>query len=176
VSREAVREKLFRFIDVHIFAAAIEALQKDGRVVLEKELLLVAGHAAVFTDAQKAAIDHLSKIYHGDDLEVPKLDEALAGAAKAGGIDAAQTRKLLQTLVTSKEIVKISEEFYFSRASIDSLVTRLRESVSGSDSRLMDVASFKELAGISRKYAIPLLEYFDREKITTRQGDKRHVN
>jgi selenocysteine-specific elongation factor len=40
---------------------------------------------------------------------------------------------------------------------------------------LIDVASFKEIAGISRKYAIPLLEYFDRERITRRAGDKRLV-
>ena len=41
--------------------------------------------------------------------------------------------------------------------------------------RLIDVATFKELAGVSRKYAIPLLEYFDREHVTRRAGDKRVI-
>jgi selenocysteine-specific elongation factor len=41
--------------------------------------------------------------------------------------------------------------------------------------RLIDVPTFKTLAGVSRKYAIPLLEYFDREQVTRRAGDKRLI-
>jgi selenocysteine-specific elongation factor len=41
--------------------------------------------------------------------------------------------------------------------------------------RLIDVPAFKDLAGVSRKYAIPLLEFFDREQVTRRAGDKRLI-
>jgi selenocysteine-specific elongation factor len=76
--------------------------------------------------------------------------------------------------VNDGNVVKVSEEFYFSRAAIDELIGKLRTIADASD-RLIDVPRFKDVAGISRKYAIPLLEYFDREKITRRAGDKRII-
>ena len=78
-------------------------------------------------------------------------------------------------LLNSGEVVKISEEFYFTRAAIDELVDKMKALAAGTADRLIDVPKFKEIAGISRKYAIPLLEYFDREKVTSRAGDKRMI-
>ena len=75
----------------------------------------------------------------------------------------------------SGEIVQISNDFYFSKPVIDGLISRLRTFASTAPERLIDVPRFKDLAGVSRKYAIPLLEYFDREKVTARRGDKRHI-
>ena len=70
--------------------------------------------------------------------------------------------------------MKISEEFVFARAVIDGLIAKLREHAAHGD-RTIDVPKFKDIAGVSRKYAIPLLEYFDREKVTLRTGDKRVI-
>ena len=59
---------------------------------------------------------------------------------------------------------------------IDDLKTKLQAHASQHEpERLIDVATFKDLAGVSRKYAIPLLEYFDREQVTRRAGDKRLI-
>jgi selenocysteine-specific elongation factor len=75
----------------------------------------------------------------------------------------------------SGEIVKVTDEFYFSRPVLDKLIVELRRHGSQSPGGLIDVAKFKDIAGVSRKYAIPLLEYFDREKVTRRAGDKRLI-
>jgi selenocysteine-specific elongation factor len=65
---------------------------------------------------------------------------------------------------------------YFSLKAIDSLKQLLQKhAASNEPDRLIDVPTFKDLAGISRKYAIPLLEYFDRERVTRRAGDKRLI-
>jgi len=63
----------------------------------------------------------------------------------------------------------------FHRDALGGLVAALRDYAARTPERLIDVAAFKELSGVSRKYAIPLLEYFDRERITRRAGDKRLI-
>jgi selenocysteine-specific elongation factor len=75
----------------------------------------------------------------------------------------------------SGEIVKVSEEFYFYKPVIDALAEKLRNFAAASPDRMIDMAKFKDLAGVSRKYAIPLLEYFDRERVTYRRGDVRYI-
>jgi selenocysteine-specific elongation factor len=56
------------------------------------------------------------------------------------------------------------------------LIARLKEFADQQEpDRTIDVAKFKELAGVSRKYAIPLLEFLDRERITKRAGDRRAI-
>jgi len=70
-------------------------------------------------------------------------------------------------------LVKISGELLFHRSALDEL-RRLVATQKGKSSK-MDVAKFKELTGVSRKYAIPLLEYLDRERVTKRVGDAREI-
>lgn len=77
--------------------------------------------------------------------------------------------------LNSGELIKITDEFWFARAPIDNLISALRDHADRTEDRTIDVAKFKEIACVSRKYAIPLLEFFDRERITVRKGDKRIV-
>jgi selenocysteine-specific elongation factor len=74
-------------------------------------------------------------------------------------------------LVTSGELVLVTPEFFFPAKTIDALRSKLK----GLADKSIDVAKFKDLAGVSRKYAIPLLEYFDRTHVTRRVGDKREI-
>jgi selenocysteine-specific elongation factor len=70
----------------------------------------------------------------------------------------------------------VSNDFYFNRESLFDLIEKLRRFAREKTAdNLVDVVVFKELAGVSRKYAIPLLEHFDQTKITQRIGDKRKV-
>ena len=106
---------------------------------------------------------------------MPKLDEVLVDAMTGTKLTPADARKLFQRFLDSGEIVKVTEEFYFSRLAIDQLLMLLLEHAKKTPDRLIDVPRFKDIAGVSRKYAIPLLEYFDREHITARAGDKRLI-
>jgi selenocysteine-specific elongation factor len=73
-------------------------------------------------------------------------------------------------------LVRVHGEMFFHSHAIDHLKGLLRAFASEHEpDRLIDVPGFKDLAGVSRKYAIPLLEYFDRERITVRAGDKRII-
>ena len=87
-----------------------------------------------------------------------------------------QARKLMQLLIDARTLVRIQGEMFMHTKVLEDLKTKLRNYASQHEpERLIDVAAFKDLAGVSRKYAIPLLEYFDREQITRRAGDKRLI-
>jgi selenocysteine-specific elongation factor len=106
---------------------------------------------------------------------VPKPDEVIESTVAACGISREVGKKLFQQLISSGEIVRISPDIVISSEVADMLIEKLRVYAQTTTDRLVDVAKFKELAGVSRKYAIPLLEYFDQRKVTARRGDKRLV-
>jgi selenocysteine-specific elongation factor len=76
-------------------------------------------------------------------------------------------------LLRERNLVKISDELVFHRGALEEL-RRLMLAQKAKSSR-MDIALFKEITGVSRKYAIPLLEYLDRERVTRRVGDAREI-
>ena len=175
VAREAVRDRLFSFIEPAVFNKIITDLQADGAIIIENEVLKIAGQTQHLSSRQIEALESFRQVFRPDNLEVSKLDEVIQNVSEESGINATESRKIFQMLVSSKQVVKISSDFYFDRETVDNLISKLRKYAETAPDRLIDVPSFKELAGISRKYAIPLLEYFDSERVTVRQGDKRRV-
>ena len=95
------------------------------------------------------------------------------------GVDAANrghARQLLQILIDMGIIVSVEGEMFFHQGALNDLIAKLRAYADNKkENRSIDVATFKELAGISRKYAIPLLEYLDRRHVTRREGDRRII-
>ncbi len=124
---------------------------------------------------EKLLRETLQKIYRAAKLEVPKLEDALTEATRNTKSDKNHARKIFQLLLNSGELIKITDEFYFSKTEIERLIVKMQEFAAKTDDRLIDVSAFKLIASVSRKYAIPLLEYFDREKITRRAGDRRLI-
>ncbi len=175
ISREAVRDRIFAFIDTSVFNKAIGELVASGNIASENEILKPACGTYELSVPQTKALDGLRQIFRDDNFEVPKLDEAIRDVSAKYGTNPAETRKIFQILVTSNEVIKVSSEFYFNRQAIDSLVSKMRKQAAMTADRLINVPAFKSLAGISRKYAIPLLEYFDSSSVTVRLGDKRRV-
>ena len=87
------------------------------------------------------------------------------------GVESTRARTLLQMLVRDKRLVRVSDDLVFHAQALQSL----RELLSQKKGRRFAVPEFKDWTGISRKYAIPLLEYLDRERITRRDGESRVV-
>ena len=71
--------------------------------------------------------------------------------------------------------MRVAGEMFFHRSALDDLTQKLRVHAAQGSDRSIDVPAFKELAGVSRKYAIPLLEYLDRQRVTRREGDRRVI-
>jgi selenocysteine-specific elongation factor len=173
--RETLRERVFSHTAPEVFRSVIAHLEKTGALVSEKDVVRAASHKLSLSSDDTALRDRLEKIYKDAALEPPTLDEALSGA-RAGGAAREHERKIFQLLLDARLLARVSPDLFFHREALDVLTMKLREYAAGHEpERLIDVPTFKTIAGITRKYAIPLLEYFDRERITRRAGDKRII-
>jgi len=173
--RELLRDKAFPFLPPEIADGVLSVAATDGTVTLDKETARLAAHQTRLSPSEVGLSEKILSIYTNSKLEVPRLDDALADAVAGTKFNESDARKFLQRFLDSRDIIKVTDEFYFSRSVIDELKQKLRSYADKDADRLIDVPKFKELAGISRKYAIPLLEYFDREHITARAGNKRII-
>ena len=102
-------------------------------------------------------------------LKVPALKDVLAGLK----IDRTRAQKIVTLLLREKILVKVSDDLVFHRSALDQMRSSL--TLQKTKSAKINVAGFKDLTGVSRKYAIPLLEYLDRERVTKRVGDERII-
>ena len=173
--RETLRERHFAGAAPEVFRAVLASLEETGALVADKEVVRAASHQLSLVPADAALKERLEKVYREAALEAPTFEEALE---RAGGAPSSRehSRKLLQLLFDAGALVRVTSDLFFHREALDQLLARLREYASVHEpERLIDVPAFKALAGISRKYAIPLLEYLDRERLTRRAGDKRII-
>jgi selenocysteine-specific elongation factor len=100
---------------------------------------------------------------------VPALKDVLSPLP----VDKARAQKIVTLLLRDRVLVKLADDLVFHRDAL----TELRQKLAAYKARSpkIDVSSFKDLTGVSRKYAIPLLEYLDRERVTRRVGDERII-
>ncbi|MBL8192169.1 MAG: SelB C-terminal domain-containing protein [Acidobacteria bacterium] len=173
MGREEVRKKIFSHLSPDIFRAVISQLADRNEVVAEKDLLRLATHRVALSAEEQAAKDHLADIYARAALQPISLDEAIAQAGSQFGIDSARAQRFAQMLVNNGELVKVAD-LIFHRSAIDGLRETLQRHKAEHGAKL-DVGVFKDLTGVSRKYAIPLLEYLDRQRVTRRVGDAREI-
>jgi selenocysteine-specific elongation factor len=171
-----LRERLFAHLAPEIFRAVLSQLEQANALRSEKEFVRESSHSLTLSEADAAVKQRLEDIYREAGLEAPQLEDALARAS-GPKVSRQHSRKILQLLLDAGAIVRVQPELFFHREALDGLVEKLRRYAEEHEpERLIDVASFKDLAGVSRKYAIPLLEYFDRERITRRAGDRRIIS
>jgi selenocysteine-specific elongation factor len=149
-------------------AAVFEALVgASTELVAEAETLRLKTHKVALKQDEEKARAAIEDAFAKAGLAVPGVKETLAQS----GVEAARAKTLLQNLLREGKLVKIDNELVFHAGAI----AELRGLMAARKGQAFDVPAFKEWTGISRKYAIPLLEYLDREKVTRREGDRRVV-
>jgi selenocysteine-specific elongation factor len=136
-------------------------------IVAEGETVRLASHQVVLKQDEEQASGSIEKVFLDAGLTVPPVAEVLAKS----GVEPARARSLLQMLIRQGRLVKIGDDLVFHRAALDGLPARLAPH----KGQRLTVPQFKYLAAVSRKYAIPLLEYLDRERVTRRDGDDRII-
>ncbi len=166
MSREELRGRAGG-ADERVFAHLLARLAEEGTLTLDRDKVRLASHAIRLSDEQQRLVDRVEQDFLKADAAPPSPEEALGRAGLAGGED----HELFQLLVESKKLVRVKESLFFHSAALDSiqdrLVTMLRER------KEIGPSDIKDLLGISRKYAIPLLEYFDSRRVTARVGERR---
>ena len=175
LSRETLRERLFDHTAPEIFRAVISHLEEQGVLATDKDLVRSNEHTLELSPADTQLRDLLMATVQKAGLEAPSLDQLLESA----GVSVSQRghgRKILQLLLDDGSVVRVQNEMFFHAEALNKLTELLRKYGNEHEpDRLIDVATFKDLAGVSRKYAIPLLEYLDLAHVTRRAGDKRII-
>jgi selenocysteine-specific elongation factor len=167
ISKEELREHVAASGEV--FAAALEMLVREKKLAAAGEVVHLAGRGVVLKDEEAESKKVIEHAFASAGLKVPALKDVLAGLK----VDKARAQKIVTLLLRDKVLVKISEDLVFHRDALADLRRRL--TLEKLNSPKIDMARFKDLAGVSRKYAIPLLEYLDREHVTRRVGDERVI-
>jgi selenocysteine-specific elongation factor len=167
IAREALREQVKASSEV--FNAVLDLLSHDKKVEVAGDLVRLPGHGVVMKDEEAESKKTIEDAFAKAGLKVPALHEVIAGLR----VDKTRAQKIVTLLLRDKLLVKVSDELVFHASAL----TELRRLIAAQKTKSpkMDVATFKELTGVSRKYAIPLLEYLDRERVTKRVGDAREI-
>ncbi len=174
-ARETLRERRFAHTPAEIFRAVLLSLEREGAVAFDKDVVRAPTHTVELSADDAGLRDRFAQLYEKADLEPPSLEEAMQ-AAMVTSSQRNHGRKVIQLLIDGQTLVRVQGELFFHRKALDKLIARLKEFGNQHEpGRSIDVATFKDLAGVSRKYAIPLLEFLDRERITRREGDRRAI-
>jgi len=167
ISKEELRDKLQ--VSAEIFSSTIDALVRENRLEVAGELVHLPGRGVVMKDDEAKSKKTIEQAFASAGLKVPSLKEVLAGLK----VDKVRAQKIVTLLLREKALVKISDDLVFHHSALSDL--RQKIVALKNTSPKIDVARFKDLTGVSRKYAIPLLEYLDRERVTRRVGDERVI-
>jgi selenocysteine-specific elongation factor len=166
MSKEELRTRLGG-LEERVFLALLERFAAAGILVVDKDKVRGAGHAVRLTPAQQAASDRLEAEFRAAGVAPPTLDEAFARLGLAGS----SAQAIAQLLVDGRRLVRIREGLYFHAEPLQIAVDRVRAFLEAH--RAITPQEIKDLLGISRKYAIPLLEWLDNQRLTVRVGDRR---
>ncbi len=140
-------------------------VSRSKTMVMEGEFVRLSSHRVALKEDEEAATAKIEALFRDAGLTVPATSEVLAKS----GIESARARTLLQILLKNRKLIRVGEELIFHHSALDALRKSLQKGAR------LSVAEFKDLTGVSRKYAIPLLEFLDRERVTRRDGDARLV-
>jgi len=169
IPKEELRERAFRGLSPLVFEAALARLTLERRLEIQGDVVKQAGRQIVLKEDEERARQQIAAAFEGAGLAVPSVKEVLARLP----VEHQRARKILLILIKEKTLIKVTEELMFHHSAIEQLRRTLAGYKVGSDR--ISVPAFKELTGITRKYAIPLLEYLDRERVTRRVGDERQI-
>ena len=169
LSREQLHSSLFAGVSQSVFKSVLAHLCDRDLVELDRDRVRLRGSGVRLSDDEARALDTIEQAFRSAGLQVPSIEEVIREVA----LPQEQARRLVALLTRQKKLVKVSETLFFHADSIEDVKKKLREHKKQEDR--IDVPTFKKLADVTRKYAIPLLEHLDRERVTRRAGDFRLI-
>lgn len=168
MSKEELRGR-FSEVMPEVFDSVFHEAARAGKIELSGELVRLPGRGVVMKDEEAESKKIIEAAFATAGLKVPALKDVLAGLK----VDKIRAQKIVTLLLRDKVLVKISDDLVFHQNAL--LDLRKLMVLEKAKSPKLDVARFKDLTGVTRKYAIPLLEYLDRERVTRRVGDERVI-
>ena len=166
ISREELRSRVGHAQE-RVFAQLLGVLEAEGMVRSERDQVRLASHAIRLSPEQERVVKGLEADFRSAGAAPPSPEEALA----RHGVKGNEKHDLFQVLVADRTLLRVKESLFFHAEALRSiqeqLVALLRQK------KEIGPADFKDLFGVSRKFAIPLMEYFDAQRVTVRVGERR---
>ena len=167
ISREELREKAG--VGPEVYRGVEELLVREKVLVVAGELIHAAGRGVVLRDEEAESKKQIESAFAKAGLKVPLLKDVLASLP----VDQLRAQKIVTLLLRDRVLVKVGDDLVFHRDALEGL----RNLVIAQKAKTpkMNVVTFKDLIGVTRKYAIPLLEWLDSQRVTRRVGDERVI-
>lgn len=168
MSKQELRGPFYN-VQPEVFEHVVAELARQKVLVVSGEQVSLPGRGVVMKDEESQSKKIIEQAFASAGLKVPALQDVLAGLK----LDKTRAQKIVTLLLRDKILIKVSADLVFHHSALE----HLRKLISNykKTSARIDVAQFKDMTGVSRKYAIPLLEYLDRERVTKRVGDSREI-
>lgn len=166
-SKEEVKSKLPKTVEAKLFQHILKELVDLKEVLVEKDKLRLSTHRVSLRDDQERLKNKVERLFAQAGLQSPSIKEL----ASSLSTDESEVRNVVRLLVEEGVMIKAKEDLYFHAEAVEKLKGELIQFLRAHHE--MTTAEFKELTRVSRKYAIPLIEYFDNSKVTIRVGEKR---
>jgi selenocysteine-specific elongation factor len=168
IVKEELRSRLGHDLDQRLFQFLLNDLIKKETVIQDQAHLRLASHKVALKDEENKLRRELAVAYQSAGLAPPTIKEILENFRQ---YPETLIREVLGVMVQDKALVKINESLYFPAVQLAELEKNIIDFIQKEGE--IDAPKFKNLTGLTRKYTIPLLEYFDKIKVTIRVGDKR---
>ncbi len=168
LSKEELRSGLGRNVDSKVFHFCLSELHKRDLVVQEESAIRLASHEVALQADEKKLQEDLENWYATKGLATATMKESME---RFSDYPVALVKEVFGLLLREGKLVKVSEILYYDAKAIADLQQKVSNFMEQEGE--IDAPRFKNLTGLTRKFSIPLLEYFDRIKLTIRIGDKR---
>jgi selenocysteine-specific elongation factor len=167
--KEELKSKFPRLSNSKLFNLVLNQMIKNKQIAQEENTVRLDSHQVSLGEDQAGMRKKILKTYQAGGLQPPYFRDVV----KQLDTDPKRTQEVLMHLVEEGQIVKTKDDLYFHAAAIDGLKNRLVEFLKSKGE--ITTPQFKEMTGASRKYVIPLIEYFDSKNVTLRVGDSRKL-
>jgi len=167
INKDELRES--SNLSSEIFPGVLDSLVRKKKLQVTGEVVHAAGKGVVLRDEEAASKAQIERAFADAGLKVPLLKDVLTALP----VDKVRAQKLVTLLLRDRVLVKLSDELVFHRDALAALRAQIVSQKAKTPK--INVGNFKDLFGITRKHAIPLLEYLDRERVTRRVGDERII-
>ena len=168
LAREEIRSRLRPPVDQKLFQYLMSNLGKNDRIIQEGAEVRLSSHEVTLQLDEQEMQEKIGMLYENAGLRPPNLKDVLASFAE---FPEKQIRQVIDLLLQKGTLVKINEALFFHARELNCLAADLQDYLGRHEE--IDAPGFKDLTGLTRKFSIPLLEYFDKIKLTIRVGDKR---
>jgi selenocysteine-specific elongation factor len=167
ISKEELKARLSPNLDSKIYARLLEALERGGGISVKQETCSLVGHQVSLSSDEQGLYDQILKIYQDAGMTPPNQEDVLSRFRK----DRDKAEKFIILLLDEGKLTRLKGDLLFHQDALKRITEQVQNFLK--DGKQMGITDFKELTGLSRKFAVALLEYLDAQGVTIRVGDQR---